>query len=327
MPFFDFSYEELQVYQPPRQEADDFDAFWQATLAEARQRPLDTRFEPLDAGLSLFETYDVTFNGFGGQPVRGWLILPRQRSGPLPVVVEYIGYQRGRGHVVDWLSFPAMGVASFVMDTRGQGGVQRPGSTGDDYGSTGPQVSGFMTRGIHDPAHYYYRRLFTDAVRAVDAAREHPAIDTERVAVTGRSQGGGIALATAGLHPDVSVCMPDVPFLCHYRRATEIIDTSPYNEIAIYLQTHHEQMEQVFTTLSYFDGVNFAPRAQANALFSVALMDRVCPPSTIFAAYNHYAGPKAINVYTYNGHEGGGSAHVMQQIRYLSDLWHLDSAA
>jgi cephalosporin-C deacetylase len=40
-------------------------------------------------------------------------------------------------------------------------------------------------------------------------------------------------------------------------------------------------------------------------MFSVALMDEVCPPSTIYAAYNHYAGPKEIRVWPYNGHEGG----------------------
>ena len=47
-------------------------------------------------------------------------------------------------------------------------------------------------------------------------------------------------------------------------------------------------VEQVFKTLSYFDGVNFAARAHAPALFSVALMDAVCPPATVFAAYNAY---------------------------------------
>ncbi len=82
--------------------------------------------------------------------------------------------------------------------------------------------------------------------------------------------------------------MPDVPFLCHYRRATEIMDTFPYNEIGNYCKTHRDKVETVFRTLSYFDGVNFAARAKAQALFSVGLMDMVCPPSTVYAAYNHY---------------------------------------
>ena len=58
-----------------------------------------------------------------------------------------------------------------------------------------------MTRGIEDPDTYYYRRLMTDAVRAVEAVRSLPAVAVDSVAVQGVSQGGGLALAVAGLVP------------------------------------------------------------------------------------------------------------------------------
>jgi cephalosporin-C deacetylase len=61
-----------------------------------------------------------------------------------------------------------------------------------------------MTRGIRDPRGCYYRRLFTDAVPAVDAARALPAVDPDRIAVQGGSQGAGMALAVAGLRDDVA---------------------------------------------------------------------------------------------------------------------------
>jgi len=210
-----------------------------------------------------------------------------------------------------------------VMDTRGQGSSGTlPGDTADpEPEGTNPQHPGFMTRGILKPDTYYYRRLFTDATRAVGAARAHPAIDGARIAVGGGSQGGGIALATAGLVPDVAVAMPNVPFLCHYRRATEIIDTNPYAEIARYCTVHRDKIDTVFTTLSYFDGVNFATRARARALFSAGLMDTTCPPSTVFAAYNHYAGPKEIETWRYNNHEGGGIHQTIRQLRFLQDIW------
>jgi cephalosporin-C deacetylase len=115
--------------------------------------------------------------------------------------------------------------------------------------------------------------------------------------------------------------MPDVPFLCHYRRATEIQATFPYEEIAKFCVTHRDKVEQVFATLSYFDGVNLAARAKGRALFSVGLMDEICPPSTVFAAYNHYRGPKAIEVYRYNHHDGGGSHHIQAKLQFLQALW------
>lgn len=317
---FDLPLEQLQTYLPPREEPPDFDAFWTGTLAEARQFPLEATFAPVDAGLRLMDAFDVNFNGYGGQPIKGWLLLPRDRTGPLPCVVEYIGYGGGRGRPIDWLLFSAAGYAHLVMDTRGQGGAWRGGDTPDVEGS-GPQSPGFMTRGVLAPFTYYYRRVFTDAVRAVEAARSHPAVDAGRVAVAGGSQGGGIALAAGALVGDVAAVLADVPFLCHFRRATSITDAYPYGEIVQFCKVHRDKVAAVFRTLSYFDGVNFAARCQAPALFSTGLMDDTCPPSTVFAAYNHYAGPKEMRVWPFNRHEGGESDQNVERLAFLRRVW------
>lgn len=322
MAFFDLSLDELRNYLPARHEPEDFDAFWQATLKATREYPLDARFEPVDYALRTVECFDVTFNGYAGQPIKGWLLLPVQRDAPLPCVVEYIGYGGGRGFPIDWLTWSSAGFAHLIMDTRGQGSVWRQGDTPDrEPDGSNPQTPGFMTRGILQPQTYYYRRVFCDAVRAIDTARAHSAIDPQRIAVSGGSQGGGIALAVSGLEPSIQVTMPDVPFLCHYQRATSITDGFPYQEIVQYCHTHRDKVETVFETLAYFDGVNFATRAQASALFSVALMDETCPPSTIFAAYNYYTGPKEIKVWPYNHHEGGESYQTLAKLKFLTALW------
>ena len=79
-----------------------------------------------------------------------------------------------------------------------------------------------------------------------------------------------------------------MPFLCHFRRAIEVTDKTPYVEITEYLAAWRDHEEAAYRTLGYFDGVNLARRASAPALFSVGLMDEVCPPSTVFAAFNYY---------------------------------------
>ncbi len=323
MPLFDLPLEQLRVYRPERQEPADFDAFWAASLAETRAHPLAAQFEPVDFRLKTVDCYDVTFAGYDGQPVRGWFIAPHGQTGPLPCVVEYIGYGGGRGYPLDWLVWPSAGYAHLVMDTRGQGSAWRHGDTPDlPTAGANPSHPGFMTQGILNPATYYYRRVFLDAVRAVEAARSHPLVDPARIAVTGGSQGGGITLAVSGLIPDgVAVAMPDVPFLCHYHRATELIDTNPYAEITRFCKVHRDKVETVFNTLAYFDGVNFAARARARALFSAGLMDDICPPSTVFAAYNHYAGEKDIRLWPFNNHEGGGSHHQLEKLNFLAALW------
>ena len=316
----DLPLDELVSFRPDVTEPDDFDAFWTRTLDEARAHDLDVRSEEVDTPYRTVRVRDVTFGGFGGDRIGAWFTVPRGEEGPLPAVVEFIGYNGGRDLPGESLRWASAGYAHLLVDTRGQGARWGGGGrTADPHGS-GPATPGFMTRGIDHPDTYFYRRVFTDAVRAVDAVRSLPGVDAGRVAVQGASQGGGITLAVAGLVPDVVAALPDVPFLCHFTRALDICDKDPYAEITRYLSVHRPRVDDVLRTLSYFDGVNFAKRAAAPALFSVALMDLICPPSTVYAAYNHYAGEKEIEVYRYNDHEGGESYQRQAQIRWLDKL-------
>ena len=323
MALFDLPLAELRTYRPERAEPADFDAFWKRTLDEAAGHDLAAEFRPYDAALTEVEVYDASFAGWGGHRISGWFIVPKHAVGPVPCVMHYIGYGGGRGTPHDHLVWPASGRAVFVVDTRGQGSSSgnHAGATADPDGGLHPQSPGFMTRGILAPEHYYYRRVFTDAVRAVDAAKSHPAVDPDRVYVSGGSQGGGITTAVAGLRDDVAAALVDVPFLTHFRRALEITNDDPYQEIVRFLKTQRGADEQVFRTLSYFDGQHFAARATCQALYSVALMDQTCPPSTVFASYNHWAHPeKSIEVYPWNNHEGGAGEHRSVQLRWLKGV-------
>jgi cephalosporin-C deacetylase len=322
MALFDKPLDELRAYRPEPEEPADFDAFWKQTLDAAATAAAGPEAVPFDAGLATVEVRDVTFSGWAGQPVKAWLLLPRRRTGPLPAVVQYIGYNGGRGVPWEWLTWSAAGYAHLVMDNRGQGGggkttADTPDVAPEGHGSSSP---GFLTRGIEDPAKHYYRRLVTDAVRAVDAVKALPEVDPSRVAVVGGSQGGGLALAVAGLRDDLAGMIADVPFLSHYRRASQITDEGPYAEIARYLKGHRFEVEDVMRTLSYVDAANFAARARCPGWFSVALMDKICPPSTVFAAYHRYGGPAQIEVFGYNGHEGGAAYDMPRKLAALAGV-------
>ncbi|MCP2635084.1 acetylxylan esterase [Microbacterium sp. HD4P20] len=320
MPRFDLPLAELEQYSPVIREPLDFDDFWAATIDEARRSDAAPEIARAETPLTLVEVFDLTFPGYAGEPVKAWLTRPAGVEGPLPAVVEFNGYGGGRGLPGERLNWAAARYAHLFMDTRGQGSMWGSGGQTPDPHGAGPASAGFMTRGIQDPATYYYRRVFTDAVRAVDAVRSLPWVDAERVSVCGGSQGGGIALAAAALSDGLVAVMPDVPFLCHFERSVGLTDTDPYQEVVRYLSVHRGADDRVFETLSYFDGANMATRADASALFSVALMDTVCPPSTVYAAYNRYAGPKQIEVYTHNNHEGGQAYQWAAQARFLTAL-------
>ncbi len=321
MPRFDLSPDDLQRYDPRPAAPADLQAFWERTLAETRAHPLDPRLTPTATPLVAVQTFDVRFNGFGGEPISAWLHLPTpalRGERPLRAVVQFQGYNGGRGLASENVFWATAGYAHLVVDTRGQGSGWSAGATADDHGSE-PAQPGFLTRGLDDPERYFYRRAYADSVRAVELARSLPDIDPGAVAVVGASQGGGLSLAVSALGDGIAAAMIDVPFLSDMRRASEIAPGEPYGELARWLAIHRDREQRAFETLAYFDGAVLAARARVPALFSVALMDETCPPSTVYAAYNAWAGPKEIAVYPYNNHEGGEAFHRERQAAWLAD--------
>ncbi len=316
MAWFDMPLEKLEVYRTPDEEPSDFGSFWEETLADAQRLSKPPVFEKVtDSGLKLVDVYDVTFSGYSGQAIKGWFLEPAGNTEELPTVIRYIGYGGGRGLPLEHLDVVAAGFCYFVMDSRGQGASSSIGQT-PDKGPLPPQFAGVMTRGIERKEDYYYRRLFTDAAMAVKCARLHSHVDADRIAVAGISQGGGLAIGAAALCAgQVKLLMADVPFLCNFSRAITIVDTLPYSEIALYLKSQRGRVAEVYETLSYFDGVHFAKRVTCRSLFSAALMDTICPPSTVFAAYNEIGAEKDIRVYPFNNHEGGGADQALERLR------------
>lgn len=315
----DLPVDQLEAYSYSEPEPSDFDDFWAGTLAAQADVPLDARFVVIDSELRTIRALDITFRGYAGSQVKGWLLLPAQHTEPLPVIIEYLGYGSGRGAPIESLAYASAGFAHAILDSRGQGSSFRVGHTADGYGA-GPSVPGFMTRGILDRDDYYYRRLYTDAYRFVDAIKGHPAVDSSRVTVSGRSQGGALSIVAAGLRDDIALAVPHVPFLSAFQRAVEVTDNNPYGELVRWMATHRTEVDAAFATLSYFDAVAFARRAACPARFSVALHDLVSPPSTVYAAYNAYTGPKQMTVWRFNDHAAGGPEDTLRTIRAAREL-------
>jgi cephalosporin-C deacetylase len=263
--------------------------------------------------------WDVEFSGARGDRIRAWYIRPAgvDDDAPLPVVVTFIGYGGGRGTPSEHVLLPAVGLATLVMDTRGQGARWTTGATGDGPG--GAELSTVMTRGIENAEEYYYTRLYADAARAVVVASELPGVDPGRVGVFGISQGGGLSLASAALRSDlVKVCAADVPFLCDIRRAVTLVDSNPYHEVARFLSNHADLVDVALGTLDHIDNALLASRIRAEAHVSVGLMDEICPPSTVFAAYNAIPGPKRIVVNPFGVHQLSRQ-HDEPRLRFLRE--------
>jgi cephalosporin-C deacetylase len=228
----------------------------------------------------------------------------------------FIGYGGGRDLPAAHALYPACGYATLVMDSRGQGGTWSWGDTADPgAGESGPEHPGVMSRGVASPETYYYRRLYVDAVRAVETAASLPGVDAGRIGVAGSSQGGALALASAALAPElVRLCHADVPFLCDIERGMDVALDPPYTELVTYLAMHPELDGAVRNTLRHVDNALLATRIEAQTLVTAALRDTIVPPSTVFAAFNAITASKEIVVLPYANHDQVPSSHRERQL-------------
>jgi cephalosporin-C deacetylase len=318
MPSIDMPLEQLRQYKPPPYREADFESFWEQTSAEALRQPLNAELIPYDLPAKGLVCYAVRFDGFKG-PVEqggrlaGWYLRPDAR-GKFPGVCVYHGYS-GRGtRPLDMLALAAQGVCVLSMDCRGQNGQSQDAASYPEG-----HFQGWMTQGIRDPRNYYYRFVYADALRALELLANRDEVDAKRLAVTGISQGGGLSLAVAALSQRPTLAMPDIPFLCDFRRAIELAQAGPYPEIPNFLKAFPSLYDDVMRTLSYFDCVNLAPWIGCRTIVSNCLWDSICPPSTIFGAYNHITAEKRIDVYPFHAHEVPYE-HAEVRLRTMVDM-------
>ncbi|MDA0335785.1 MAG: alpha/beta fold hydrolase [bacterium] len=312
----DWPLEKLRDYRPELTAADDFEAFWQQNLTQSSAVPLNAEFVEREGSLPGARVYDAAFDGVDGVRVRGWFLTPLDTTRPRPAVVRFIGYSGGRAYPHTNAHHVLNGFCVFIMDSRGQGG-----NTGMRLDTTHGARRGFITHGILHRDEYYFRAFYLDTVRAVEAVCGRAEVDASRIAVTGGSQGGALAIACASLSDRVKVMAPDVPWLSHFERAVDIA-VGPYEEITDFMKAYPERVEDAFRTLSYFDNMNLVTRTQVQkAYYSVGLWDDICPPSTVFASYNRLPSSveRSIEIYRYNKHEGGGDLHEQRKLQWLRE--------
>ena len=301
---FDLSLGELKTYEGRNPRPADFDAFWDAGLAEMRALDGDVELRPADFQVPFADCSDLYFTGVGGARIHAKLVQPKDADSPHPAVVMFHGYSGSAGEWSDKLGYAAMGYTVAALDCRGQGG-----SSEDAGGVAGNTLHGHIIRGLDgEPEKMLFRQIFLDTAQLTKIVMDMPDVDAGRVGATGGSQGGGLTLACAALEPRIRRAAPVFPFLCDYQRVWEIDqDQAAYQELKDYFRhfdPRHEREAEIFTKLGYIDVQHLAPRIRAEILIAVGLRDTICPPSTQFAAYNKIPSAKSMILYPDFGHEG-----------------------
>ncbi len=300
---FDMPLEKLYEYRGTNPRPDDFDAFWDAAIAEAGAVDPKIEMVPAEFQSAVADCFHLYYTSVNGARIHAKLLKPKHAVDPHPAVLMFHGYSGHAGDWVDKLGYAAQGFTVAAMDCRGQGGLSE-----DNGAVKGWTLRGQIVRGVEDvPEKLYYRQVFLDTAVLTRIIMNMPDVDETRVGSMGNSQGGGLSLACAALEPRIKRVAIAHPFLTDYLRVWQIDQINgAYNELQEWFRKRdpmHKREQAFFTQLGYIDVQHLAPRIRGKVLLSTGLMDTTCPPSTQFAIYNKIQSPKEVMLYPDYGHE------------------------
>lgn len=268
----------------------DFDAFWKANLDELAEVPLEFTIVPSELYTTdKIDAYLVKLRvNKAGQAVYGYLTVPKGANpGEHPVVLCPPG--AGIKTIKEPLRhryYAENGMVRFEIEIHGLN-PEMPKAQFDEIAKAfGTGANNYLANGIDSKDNYYMKHVYQAMVRAIDFLTSRPEWDGRNVFVQGGSQGGALALVTAGLDPRVTAVVAHHPAL---------------SDMAGYLADRaggypHFKKEMLtpanVETLAYYDVVNFAPRITAPTLMTWGYNDNTCAPTTSYIVWNLITAPK-----------------------------------
>ena len=289
-----FSPEKLQPYTKLPA---DFNAFWEKNLAEAAKCPMKYTIEPApEYSSEKSDCYLIKLQCFRpGSYIYGYLTRPKA-AGNYPVVLCPPG--AGVKTIKDpkrHIYYADEGCIRLEMEIHGL----NPTMSAEEFKEISSAFGNYLVNGIDNRDNYYMKKVYLACVRAVDYLTSLPDWDGKNVIVQGGSQGGALALVTAGLDKRVTACVANHPALS---------DMAGYKAGRAggypHLFKNYQGMDtpEKINTLAYYDVVNFAKQIKVPVYMTWGYNDNTCPPTTSYIVYNVLNCPKEALITPINEH-------------------------
>lgn len=294
-----FSPEKLQ---PFTQLPADFREFWEQNKAEAAKFPLSyTKEKAEEYCTDKVDCYLLKLQlNRRGQCVYAYLFYPKgAQPGSCPVVLCPPG--AGIKTIKEPLRhkyYAEQGFIRMEMEIHGLHPKMTEEQFRDISNAFNGRENGYLMNGLDNRDHYYMKRVYLACVRAIDLLTSLPEWDGKNVIVQGNSQGGALALVTAGLDSRVTACVAAHPALSDMARYT-IGKAGGYPHL--FRQPGMDTPDKL-NTLAYYDVVNFARFIQAPVYMTWGFNDNTCPPTTSYIVYNVLTAPKEVLLTPVNEH-------------------------
>lgn len=253
----------------PQDKQPDFDAFWEANLAElASVEPEYTLTLLPERSNDVRNVYRVEMKSLGGAVIGGYYAEP-VAEGTYPAYLDYMGY----------------GADPFIYDPSGAPQAIEFLVSVRDQGIFKADNERWIDRGLGSKEEFYYRGAFCDVVRAIDFMCSREKVDKDLLFARGESQGGAFTYISASLDHRIKAIAPAVPFLGDYEDYGKIV-WWPVHEVYDAADKEGIDREELHRMLTYFDVKNFTDRIECPVYMAFGLQDPTCPPHTNFSEYN-----------------------------------------
>ncbi len=279
-----FSPEKLQ---PVTQMPADFDEFWSKAIADARKWDLDPKIT-LDASASTpkVNVYKVSWgNNAWGSRMYGILTVPA-KPGKYPAILKVPGagvrgYKGDISHSEKGVIILEIGIHGIPVDF-----------AGDVYSNLYQgALKEYYTFNMDHRDRFYYKRVITGCIRAVDFIEQLPEFNG-CLATFGGSQGGALSIMVAGLDSRVKALVSMYPAMSDMAGYTK-------NRAGGWphaMKNKQRHTPEVINTLAYYDTSSFARNISVPGFYTFGYNDMVCPPTTTMSVYNVVPAPKELMV-------------------------------
>jgi cephalosporin-C deacetylase-like acetyl esterase len=288
-------------YMPGLKRPDDFDRFWKAEKKALRALPVKVKMVPVKVIEPGYACSDMEINCAGPKPARGYFAKPesaKPKSLPIVLYVHAAGVKGSwcRSEPGNALNFAKMGKGALCFDLNAHGMLN--GQTEEYYTNLeNGELKNYFQQGLESRSDYYFRGMFLRLIRTLDFLESQPEWDGKRILVLGESQGGGQALAAAGLDHRVSAVVATVPAMCDLGA-----NLAGRKETFPYPFSTKNNKEKMMATVPYFDVAHLLKGAKATLVVEIGLIDVTCPATSIYAAINQANGRKIVYAVPYRGH-------------------------
>ena len=283
--------------QPTVNNPSDFTAFWDKAKNDLANIPIDARMTLIpERCTEKVNVYHVNLQNFRvGARLYGILCMPK-KEGKYPALLSVpgAGVRAYYGNV----AMAEKGLITFDIGIHGVP-VNMDAVVYQNLGAGA--LNGYQNFNLDDRDRFYYKRVYLGCVRANDFITSLPQFDGTNLGVTGGSQGGALSIITAALDPRVKYLAAYYPALSDvtgYLKGRAGGWPHYFDKNNLAFNNKKDKIE----TVAYYDVVNFARQLKVPGLYSWGFNDDVCPPTSMYAAYNVITAPKDLFLALETGH-------------------------